>query len=98
MSKQIDDGGPAFPGSHNVKYEHSVQDAGDKVVVALDGAEVRCTDSGLSIRDWFAGQAMAGLLANSSLEWPEGKDAVVIAAKQAYWAADAMIEARKEAK
>lgn len=52
----------------------------------------------LELRDWFAGQALAGLFANSSLEWPEGKDAVVVAAKEAYWAADAMIEARKEAK
>lgn len=44
---------------------------------------------GMSLRDWFAGQALTGLLAA-----PVGKDTWVGVAKDAYSAADAMLEAR----
>ena len=47
--------------------------------------------TGMTLRDWFASQALAGLNANPS--WDEnGWDQ---RAKQAYKAADAMLEARK---
>jgi hypothetical protein len=48
-------------------------------------------DSGMSLRDWFAGQAMAGLLAKSRdsfVEWHEY-------ASWAYGAADAMLAERE---
>jgi hypothetical protein len=52
---------------------------------------------GMTLRDWFAGQAMQGMLSNpanygSSHEWRD--DATV--AEQAYEIADDMIKARKE--
>lgn len=51
---------------------------------------------GLSLRDWFAGQALAGMhgsLVNSS-EWPDA-NAANFMAKKAYESADAMIAERK---
>ncbi len=45
---------------------------------------------GMSLRDWFAGQALAGLMA-------EGSCFTEDAAKGAYFAADAMIAARGQA-
>lgn len=71
MTKQIEDGGPAFPVT-----------AGQQVY-----------SHGMTLRDWFAGQAMIGLCSgiNSS------SDAWLIncAADLAYQIADAMLEARK---
>ena len=43
---------------------------------------------GMTLRDWFAGQALAALL--NRPEWPE----LFIAAEQAYALADAMIAER----
>jgi hypothetical protein len=57
--------------------------------------EVRFMDkpeeSGWTLRDWFAGQALAGMMADTSTggHW----DAY---AKDAYAVADAMLEARKK--
>jgi len=45
---------------------------------------------GMSLRDWFAGQALAGLLANGGSQFWE-QDGI-----NAYAAADAMLAARKE--
>ena len=46
---------------------------------------------GMTLRDWFAGQAMAGMLANSDRDgYPEDR------AQLAYEYADAMLEARDE--
>jgi hypothetical protein len=43
----------------------------------------------MTLRDWFAGQALAGLLANGgAVSWEDD-------ATNAYTVADAMIEARK---
>ena len=64
-----DDGGPAFPGNREQNESG----------VWFNGWP------GMSLRDWFAGQALAGLLAN------ENDGAIV---KQAYLFADAMLAAR----
>jgi hypothetical protein len=45
---------------------------------------------GMSLRDWFAGQALTGLLANRSMN-------LTYAAEVAYNMADAMLAARKGA-
>lgn len=48
MSERVEDGGPAFP--------HQFEDA--------DGHPRYLQSTGLTIRDYFAAQALAGLLAN----------------------------------
>jgi hypothetical protein len=57
-------------------------------------------DNGISLRDWFAGQALAGLVGvvtaaqlHSSAQTPDDGEL----AKWAYSCADAMLEVRKEA-
>ena len=84
-NKPIDDGGPAFPLPTEVSQNHFGNPDGYL---------------GMSLRDWFAGQALAGLLANP--DWSENeichrtsdKSAVIV--QVAYQAADAMLAARKE--
>ena len=66
------DGGPAFPGPT------AIGPAGD----------VYPGFSGMSLRDWFAGHALAGLLAHASGEAPES------APRKAYQLADAMLAVR----
>jgi hypothetical protein len=58
--------------------------------------DARRTQNGMSLRDWFAGQALSGFLANSRLgvlseENPEGQIAM-----SAYALADAMIKERSK--
>lgn len=72
-----DDGGPAFP----TNREQNEND------VWFNGAP------GMSLRDWFAGQAMIGMLhpgwEANAVNQPH------LMAKKAYRAADAMLAARK---
>ncbi len=83
MSAPINDGGPAFP--------HSSQ--------PLDGqGNPMCAEHsewGMTLRDWFAGQALGGM--NASLvhqeEWPTREQAQWMAS-YAYAQAEAMIAAR----
>jgi hypothetical protein len=51
--------------------------------------EVRIYHEGMTLRDWFAGQALAGLLADPNVIDPDSA-----VARAAYEYADAMIEAR----
>ena len=74
MSAKINDGGPAFP-------RPSVYDPEDAIFCM--------GQSGMSLRDWFAGQAMAGITSSSGFR-PS------TAAKEAYAFADAMLEKRAE--
>ena len=71
-TKQIDDGGPAFP-SDNFGQPSAL---------------------GMSLRDWFAGMALQGLCAHYGFGEIE-KDA---ANGYVYTLADAMLQARKEAR
>jgi hypothetical protein len=78
----IDDGGPAFP------IQPFTQPNGE-----FDWGR-----DGMSLRDWFAGMALQGLLAanpQSSLLTAENVDRVM--AEEAYKSADAMLAARKGA-
>ncbi len=70
----VNDGGPAFP----VPDSHYA-----------DG-QVQYGSNGMTLRDWYAGQALAGLEANSSVDMT-----VEDAAVMAYQLADAMIKARE---
>lgn len=54
-----------------------------------DGKGIVLTPLGLALRDWFAGQELAGLLAHASGEAPKEAPA------QAYVLADAMLAHRK---
>ena len=75
---EAQDGGPAFP--------HPEQCRSDGIV--------HWPQPGMSLRDWFAGQALAGICANSAWDengWPAR-------AKAAYDAADALLSARGETK
>lgn len=74
MTDKINDGGPAFPQADLSGY-------------GMGPAE--CNNGGMTLRDWFAGQALAGLLASGgSVSWEQD-------VFSAYAAADAMLSARK---
>jgi hypothetical protein len=51
---------------------------------------------GMTLRDWFAGQALAGLCADGNLRIPPDKIWPDAVAEYAYGMADAMMEARKK--
>lgn len=92
-----DDGGPAFPNLAKITRH------------GIDGIyETRepISEGGMSLRDWFAGQALVGIMANPERwrdiqrRYDEGKlsydGASASNATKAYSLADAMLAARKE--
>ncbi len=78
MSEPIQDGGPAFPEASSGPYPNG---------------EIVHGRSGMTLRDWFAGQALQGLLACAGTN---GADRAF--AGWAYDYADAMIAKRGVAK
>ena len=78
MSQQIDDGGPAFPLSSQP--------------LDAQGNPIACnhTEWGMRLRDWFAGQALAGLV--HRYDHPQLRRDVL--AQDCYDIADAMLAAR----
>ena len=70
------DGGPAFPQKRIYRCSQSI--------------DHELHETGMSLRDWFAGQALAGILSNPNIENAYFK----IDAGLAYDAADAMLAAR----
>lgn len=79
---QQDNGGAAFP---RYAYSHS-----DK-----DGVSYYDVSGGMSLRDWFAGQALAGMLSNCDESGLNGWGGLYDpAAKEAYNFADALLAAR----
>lgn len=83
MSK-ANDGGPAFP------VTRPVRKPGDAQYGYPDGVE-----SGISLRDYFAGLALASSDWESTLGWTK-TDAVLMHAKSCYRMADAMLAARSK--
>ena len=75
-----DDGGPAFP---------------PPAIYGPGGEGIREGHPGMSLRDWFAGQALAGMHASltSTSDWPDEMGRLKMA-RIAYAQADAMIAAR----
>lgn len=74
-----DDGGPAFPLAWTERNAY--------------GVEFPSLVAGMSLRDWFAGQALAGLIAQSAGS-AFGSDQIA-GARWAYQMSDAMLAARK---
>lgn len=77
-----DDGGPAFP---HIVRNFATADPNIKVTD-------RITEGGMSLRDYFAGQALAGFMAAGK---DRGWGLPLKVAQQAYEFADAMLAARK---
>lgn len=79
---------PAFP--------HTYPDQNDETMY-------QCTYHGMSLRDWFAGQALIGMMASveqvDNLTWMKNMTHEMIATKfahDAYMTADAMIREREK--
>ncbi len=84
---EITNGGPALP----------IPDERDPVT----GCGIMQGSPGMSLRDWFAGQAMAALLSDPKAVPGRGETAEAFAkrvARAAHGYADAMLIARKEPK
>lgn len=81
MAEKIEDGGSAFP--KLTRLDNTQLQLGRDNFIAR-------TVGGMSLRDWFAGMALQGLLAN---QWtrPDNAHSVV---ESAWRAADAMLTAR----
>lgn len=79
-----DTGGPAFPTDKQIDYF-------SQVTGKLARTDVMPDQPGMTLLDWFAGQAMAGLQANPSLDMSHGQTAIC-----AYDAAEAMITEKRE--
>ena len=80
---KIDDGGPAFP------WSYMDRDSMGQEVTREQG-------EGMSLRDYFAAKAMQSIF--NSLHLGIQPDDLLLACKDAYAIADAMLEARKEPK
>jgi hypothetical protein len=95
-----DNGGPAFPSDFtDVALYHELRDKLGPIP-ALTAAKVNAP--GMTLRDWFAGQALVGMNASPALmevvtgpEAGAGRHNDRLAAA-AYSQADAMLRARKE--
>lgn len=77
MAEEQNDGGPAFPQSDLSGYGFGPYPG---------------NNSGMSVRDWFAGLAMQGMMARDSYD--AGQSTPALRASLAYIEADAMIAAR----
>jgi hypothetical protein len=90
-----DDGGPAFPviGIGPPLQYFDVNDP-KKEMHTIPGSERASVSGGMSLRDWFAGQALAGLFAN--VHTPPRAFSTDSAIVAAYLAADMMLEERKK--
>lgn len=98
------DGGPAFPGISHSYGENEIVDGHSQPYTGLS------TYEGMTVRDWFAGLAMQGSIADGALQRisasvakeSDSINAATVAhltnqllASMTYEIADAMLEARK---
>jgi hypothetical protein len=79
MSAPINDGGPAYP---------------CESYVVKNGKQVTEAAQGMTLRDYFAGQALAGMLS----EGRSNSNAIEWMPEKAYDLADAMLAAREASK
>lgn len=80
-----DDGGPAFPRPVSEDTTQGTQLEGNRTVSKQDG---------MSLRDWFAGQALVGLLAFTNGSGSCDQLSPEQAAEEAYMTANAMLAER----
>jgi hypothetical protein len=76
---KINDGGPAFPST--IQYFPDDKNANE--------------EQGMTLRDWFAGQALAGLVCDGITVTEENVYGIEDTASLAYACADAMLRARE---
>jgi len=86
MSAPINDGGPAFP----TPGEDFIEGPQGRLPASAWGMQ---GSPGMSLRDWFAGQALAGVI--SACYFTGGPASYAEVAEQAYAYADSMLAARK---
>jgi hypothetical protein len=67
-----------------------MQNNDDETAFPVTSWATTADSKGMSLRDWFAGQVMAGIWANPSIAGDYEK-----VSRQAYEQADAMMQARK---
>ena len=79
----IDDGGPAFP----AEGVHQKTEA---------GKWERVDRPGMSLRDYFAGQTLKGMMEPACVDVSENDALWIAAGRASYMAANAMLKARKE--
>ncbi len=91
MSKP--DGGPAFPGDSKIgsPFTRSGSDQNGGWSETITEITVQ---SGMSLRDWFAGQALVGMYPHARAITRPGEEASPIWARMAYAIADAMLAER----
>jgi hypothetical protein len=90
MSK-CDDGGPAFPGYWENDSEVNAAAPDGKIVPPMTQHGI----SGMSLRDYFAAQAINAALTMKVSTVRSSDEAVKVATEACYAMADAMLEARK---
>ena len=106
MSERIDDGGPVFPCVVETvtKMTYTIDDPQAAAFGETREREVpvKYNSSGMSLRDWFAGQALIGLSAGWAMlrhtddaAAMHGGPTIPDEAEDAYRYADAMLAARK---
>lgn len=91
MSERIKDGGPAFPAKRVEEFPLYTMEG-----ELMDVSTHEVAYAGMTLRDYFAGQALAGLgigFGEGDVQWFEQ-----YGAKAAYRIADAMIAAREGGK
>lgn len=81
MNTKIDNGGPAFPRSFSEDHART---------------EMEYAAPGMSLRDWFAGQIITGILLSPGQNGAEAQKRADVAAAWAYELADEMIKKRNE--
>jgi len=81
-----DDGGPAFPFTPNQQL---------KLPDGTWDQDTEFGDPGMSLRDYFAGQALAHPYTQYKPGMVKREDSTSDAAQRAYWMADAMITTKR---
>lgn len=82
---QVEDGGPAFPGTEMIGTG-TVDYLGHPIYAGTSW-------HGMSLRDYFAGQALAGMATPDNETWFMRSESIVA---RAYQLADAMLAARAQ--